>query len=112
MIKVEPEEDEPEGGTKITLAMIAKVILTLVTQLLFTKCKKRYTKEETVKPEVEEIPEEASEDEFEIISNHEEEQEAMIPNQERQQEEAAEGEMPAEAAREEPPLPPQEIEAE
>jgi len=32
VIKVELEEDEPEGGTKVTIAMIVTVILTLVTQ--------------------------------------------------------------------------------
>ena len=70
------------------------------------KCKKRYTPVETVKSETEEVPEESSEDEFEIISNHEEDQEAMIPNQEIQQEEAVERAIPAEAIRDEqiPPI--------
>jgi hypothetical protein len=54
VIKVELEEDEPEG-MKITLAMIAAVILTLVTQLLFMKCKKRHNPVETVNIEREEV---------------------------------------------------------
>ena len=53
--------------------MIA-VILTLITQMLFTKCKKRYVVDETKTTRVEEVIEEESEDDFEIISNHEDEQ--------------------------------------
>ena len=64
VIKVELEEDEPKEGTKITLAMIAAVILTLVTQLLFSKCKKRYSSERTIRTEVEEILEGETEEEF------------------------------------------------
>ena len=86
--------------------MIATVILTLVTQLLFMKCKKRYSPEETVRTEVEEIPEVESEDEFEIISNHEEDQEVLDAQQ---GDEEAEEERPVEVVREEPiPQPPQE----
>ena len=66
VIKVELEEEEPEG-TKITLAMIAMVILTLVTQLLFMKRKKRYNPAEKVNTEREKVPEGSSEDKFEII---------------------------------------------
>ena len=58
VIKVELEEEETEG-TKITLAMIATVILTLVTQLIFMKCKKRNKPVEAVIPEKEEVPEES-----------------------------------------------------
>jgi len=106
-VELEEEEDEPEG-TKITLAMIATVILTLATQLLFMKCKKRYQPIRDVITKKDEIQEEMSEDEFEIISNHEEEQEEMIPNRETQQDEEVEIELPAEAITEEPipPTPP------
>ena len=110
MIKVELEEDEPKEGTRITLAMITAVILTLITQLLFTKCKKRYSSERTTRTEVEEILEDESEEEFEIISNHEEDQE-VIQNQDVQQEEA-EVERPTEVVREEHEPPPQEIQDE
>ena len=76
------------------------------------KCKKRYTPEDTFNTEVEEVPDVESEDEFEIISNHEEDQE-VIQNQELQQEEEVEEERPAEVVREEPvPPPPQEIQDE
>ena len=75
VIKVELEEDEPKEAPKITIAMMIAVILTLITQMLFTKCKKRYISEGTTRTEVEEVKEEESEDDFEIISNHEEDQE-------------------------------------
>jgi hypothetical protein len=43
--------------------------------MIFTKCKTRYVSEGTTMTRAEEINEEESEDDFEIISNHEEEQE-------------------------------------
>jgi hypothetical protein len=115
VIKVELEEDEPEGGTKITLAMIATVILTIVTQLLFMKCKKRNNPVETVNTEREQVPEESSEeDEFEIISNNEEVNEAMTSNQEPQPEQTVEMINQTEEGRKEmtPPNPIQEGEEE
>jgi hypothetical protein len=72
--------------------------------MLFTKCKKRYISEGATRTEVEEIREEESEDDFEIISNHEEDQEE-IQEQEPQREEV-EQERPAEVVREEPVQPP------
>ena len=72
--------------------------------MLFTKCKKRYSSERTTRTEVEEILEEESEEEFEIISNHEEDQE-VTQVQDAQREEVEE-ERPAEVVREEPVLPP------
>ena len=64
--------------------MIATVILTLVTQLLFVKCKKRNYPAETTTTQRKEVPEESSDDEFEIISNNDEVQEVMTSNQEPQ----------------------------
>ena len=69
-----------QKGPKITLAMITAVILTLITQLLLTKCKKRYSSERTITTELEEVLEYESEEEFEIISNHEDDQE-VVQNQ-------------------------------
>ena len=54
VIKIELEEDEPKEVPKITLAMITAVILTLITQLLLTKCKKRYISEGTTRTDVKE----------------------------------------------------------
>ena len=75
VIKVELEEDETKEAPRITIAVLIAVIVTLTTQMLFTKCKRRYISEGTTMTKVEEINEEESEDDFEIISNHEEEQE-------------------------------------
>ena len=46
VIKVELEEDETPEAPKITIAVLIAVILTLITQMLFTKCKKRYVADE------------------------------------------------------------------
>jgi hypothetical protein len=105
VIKIEVEEEEPEVP-KITLAMITAVILTLVTQLLFMKCKKRNNPVETVNTDREEVSEESSEDdEFEIIPNENEVQEGMTSTQEIQSEETDETSNQTEERREEPTPP-------
>jgi hypothetical protein len=47
VIKVELEEDESQEAPKITIAVLIAVISTLITQMLFTSCKKRYVSEGT-----------------------------------------------------------------
>jgi hypothetical protein len=64
VIKVELEEDETKEVPKITIAVLIAVIVTLITQMLFTKCKKRHVSEGTTMTRVEEIKEEESEDDF------------------------------------------------
>ena len=103
VIKVELEEDESKEAPKITIAMMIAAILTLITQMLFTKCKKRYISEGTTRTEVEEVRDEESEDDFEIISNHEEDQEVI---REQDVQEEVEEERLAEVVREEPDRPP------
>jgi hypothetical protein len=111
VIKVEFEEDETTEAPKITIAVLIAVILTLITQMLFTKCKKRYVVEETRTTRVEEVIEEESEDDFEIILNNEEEQEEAEeqgPQQEEEEEQQPE-EVEAEIENDEQVQPPPEV---
>jgi hypothetical protein len=81
--------------------MIAALILTLATQLLFVKCKRRNNPIATRNVQREDLPEESSE-EFELASNEDEVQEVRTPDPDPQPEETVEMITQTEVQQEEP----------